>query len=203
MTLDPAPTVAPVDRFCPRCEGDVPAGMALCPRCGERAQDQAVCPICERAWNRAEGTLCPKHDVPLLAWSEHREATMPPEDIASGWVTIARFRHTIAAEPPRIRLEAEGIPTFLDGARMGQNALHNPARGGVSLMVPRDLAADARVVLDQSWAPIRTPDDDLDDDWEEFEPSRRGGIGQIIVVGLIAQIVLPLLYVLGMWLRSQ
>jgi hypothetical protein len=130
MPLHASPTLGPVQRFCPRCEGDVPAGTELCPACGERAQDQAVCSICERAWNLAEGTPCPKHDVPLVAWSEHDEATRPPDDIASGWVTIARFRHTIAAEPPRIRLEAEGIPTFLDGARMGANALHNPGGRG-------------------------------------------------------------------------
>lgn len=191
-----------VPRYCPHCDGEVPAEVALCPRCGERAQDQGVCAVCERAWHLPEGALCPKHDVPLLSWTAHREATAPPEDIASGWVTIARFRHTNAAEPPRIRLEAEGIPTFLDGARMGANAMHNPARGAVSLMVPRDLEADARVILDQSWAPIPLPDDDLEDAWDDLAPSRGLGIAAIVGFSTAFVFALPLLHALWTWLRS-
>ncbi len=202
MVIERATARAAAPRFCPRCDGDVPAGVALCPRCGERGQDQGVCAICERAWHLPEGALCPKHDVPLLGWVAHREAVAPPEDVASGWVTIARFRHTMAAEPPRIRLEAEGIPVFLDGARMGANALHNPARGAVSLMVPRDLEADARVVLDQSWAPIALPDDDLEDAWDDLAPSRGAGIGAIVALSTAFVFALPLLHAIWTWLRS-
>jgi hypothetical protein len=203
MPLEPLSHPAGTPAYCPRCDRDVPAGAALCPRCGERAREQGVCPICERSWRLAAGASCPKHDLPLVSWAEHREGTTPDPQAAGGWVMVARFRHTLAAEPPRIRLEAEGIPTFLDGARMGSNALHNPARGGVGLMVPRGLEADARVVLDQSWGPVPTPDDDLENAWDDLEPRPRHGLGPLLTALLVAQLALPLVYFLWTWLSGR
>jgi hypothetical protein len=205
MITSHPPELARTPRYCPRCDRDAPAGAALCPRCGERARDQAACPICDRPWRLEAGASCPKHDVALVPWAEHQESAAPDPEAAGGWVTVARFRHTLAAEPPRIRLEAEGIPTFLDGARMGANALHNPAKGGVGLMVPRALEADARVVLDQSWAPVRTPDDDLDEAWDSLEPPPRLAHlrpGPALAVGLVALTALPFLWEIWLWLRQ-
>ena len=65
---------------------------------------------------------------------------------------MGRFADTLACQPPRIRLEAEGIPTMIDGARMGDRSMYQVATGGVRLRVPEDLAADARVILAQTWS---------------------------------------------------
>ena len=49
--------------------------------------------------------------------------------------------------PPKlrgIRLEAEGIPTFVDGERMGSRSMYHVATGGVRLMVPDSLAPEPR-----------------------------------------------------------
>jgi hypothetical protein len=80
-------------------------------------------------------------------------------------VTVRSFPHTVAANAARIRLEAEGIPTFLSGARMAESVAYQVATGGVKLQVPRALLADARVLLAQSWAPPFA-DEDLDA-WED------------------------------------
>jgi hypothetical protein len=76
----------------------------------------------------------------------------------------------MAAEAPRIRLEAEGIPTFVEGERMGARSMYHVATGGVKLKVPDNLASDARIILSQTWSATaaeldieETPDGDIDD----------------------------------------
>ena len=68
------------------------------------------------------------------------------------------------------------------------------ATGGVRLQVPQSLAADARVLLSQTWAPV-TADDDLDDAWEELAPdpgaARRSVMKAAILVVLFGPFVVP------------
>ena len=97
--------------------------------------------------------LCPKHDLPL-------DALGPPVlrfDVQGQpvrWVTVCHFNDSLAAQAPRIRLEAEGIPTFVDGERMGAPSMYHVATGGVRLRVPDSLAADARIILSQTWSAL-------------------------------------------------
>ncbi|MBX6312348.1 MAG: hypothetical protein IRY99_05425 [Isosphaeraceae bacterium] len=165
-TSDP-PFITP--RYCPRCRRGRPDQGTLCPECGEALQPQGFCIICERHWLLPAGADCPKHDVPLEAERLPIEPALVPGE-AADWMTVAVYAHPNQAQGPRIRLEAEGIPTFLDGERMGANSLYHAALGGVKLRVPRALAHEARILLAQSWAPAIEPDDDLDDAWEELAP---------------------------------
>ena len=154
--------------FCPRCDCEVRPPAGLCEECGERLIVQGYCPICERSWRLPVGTLCPKHEVEL-------EPEPPGEDFRPDrgesirWVTVEVFANALKAEAPRIRLEAEGIPTFIEGSRMGSSSMYPIATGGVKLQVPQALVAKARVILSQTWGPIAEIDD-LDDAWEELIP---------------------------------
>ncbi|MCA1685306.1 MAG: hypothetical protein LC745_04860, partial [Planctomycetia bacterium] len=111
---------------------------------------------------------------------------------ADRWVTVETFADALKAEAPRIRLEAEGIPTFVEGARMGSHSMYPVATGGVRLQVPRPLAADARVVLSQTWGHVAA--DDLDDAWDELaaEPGsvRRRVMTAVILVILLGPLVM-------------
>jgi len=124
---------------------------------------RGYCPICERRVLRAPGEACPKHDVELLPGP----IGDGPGPGAGRLVTVATFALVGEAHGPRIRLEAEGIPTFLDGERMGTNAIYQVATGGVKLQVPEEQVADARVLLAQSWS---APEQEDDDPWEGLEP---------------------------------
>jgi len=183
-------------RFCPRCGREAGRHATLCDHCGEALRAQGYCPVCERFWRRPVGDDCPKHDIPL------DDAPAPPDHVettGARWVTVAVFSDTQAAEAPRLRLEAEGIPTFIEGSRMGSRSMYHVATGGVRLHVPEPLLADARVLLAQSWAP--TVADDLDDAWEELGPEP--GLGRrSFLEGLAALLLLgPLLLVpLLLWL---
>jgi hypothetical protein len=184
-----------VPRFCPGCGREAMGGSALCAHCGERVRDQGYCPICERFWRLPAGAPCPKHEVEL---DDPPPRTEPhtPGSAATHWVTVETFVDALKAEAPRIRLEAEGIPTFLEGARMGSLSMYDVAIGGVKLQVPQSLAADARVLLAQNWSPP-APVDDLDDAWEELAPEpgsvRRSVMKGVILVILFGPLVLALL----------
>jgi hypothetical protein len=144
-----------------------------------------------------EGTSCPKHDVALAAKISSPADGFPPGP-APRWVTIATFADALAAEAPRIRLEAEGIPTFLEGERMGSVLMYHVATGGVKLQVPQPLSADARVLLAQSWAPPALDGDEaLDDAWEELAPdpgaTRRAIMRGMIVFFMLAPVLMALI----------
>lgn len=165
----PRDEVTLVPRFCPRClrAEEVEPHTTLCGKCGETLRDRGYCPICESYLNQAVGELCAKHDVPL----EDEAAEPDPSEFASrNWVTLETYADRSAAEGLRIRLEAEGIPTFLDGERMGSAAMYQVATGGVKLQVPEDSLDEARILVSQTWSsPVHEPDD-LDDAWDELAP---------------------------------
>lgn len=171
-------------RFCPSCKQDRRPGDRLCPRCGGPVALQGYCSICEGYWRLEPGKPCPKHELPLEA-----ESPLPLTELqaVTAWVTVASFGKPVEAEARRLRLEAEGIPTFLDGARMGANSLYEVATGGIKLQVPRDLVAEARVLLAQTWSsPFK---DDLDDAWEDLAPEP----GAAMVEGLAAVVLAVIL----------
>jgi len=122
----------------------------LCPECGDTVIPQGFCLVCERYWLLPVGAFCPKHDIDLAppASSDGASATGKSVD----WVTVMVFPHSLAARAPRIRLEAEGIRTFLEGERMGEPGMHHAAAGGVKLKVPADQVGDASRVLSQDWS---------------------------------------------------
>jgi hypothetical protein len=170
IEANPAPP-----RYCPRCRLEGKADGPLCAECGEALRDQSYCPICEGFWKLDPGADCPKHEVELLD-----EAPPPPRIFASpgertSLVTVATFSHPNQANAPRIRLEAEGIPTFLDGEHVAGNSFSQVATGCVRLQVPTSLASAARVLISQTWSTPVEPDEDLDDAFEELapEPGRR------------------------------
>jgi hypothetical protein len=153
--------LTPVPQFCPACKNAARVNhvSSLCAECGESLVPQGYCPVCERFIRLPVDDLCPKHDVVL-------EVGPPPaiEPIAADqnvtWVTVKVFSDSLSAAIPRSRLEAEGIPTFVEGERMGSPAMYRVATGGVKLQVPAEQAADARIILSQSWA---LPGDEKDD----------------------------------------
>ena len=202
------PDAVAVPLFCPRCsrervsERDV--GRGLCRVCGDSLQEQGYCPVCESYWCLPAGTDCPKHDIP----TEEGRALVPemqPGRSSVAWVTLQTFADTLASEGPRLRLEAEGIPTFVEGSRMGSRSMYHVATGGVKLQVPEPLAADARVLLSQTWS---TPalEEDFDDAWEELAPdpgsSRRSIMKGAILLVLFGPLIVWLIgWLLGIEVR--
>jgi hypothetical protein len=189
--IEPSDSPLPRPRFCPRCRKKARDQSALCIECGERLIDQGYCPVCEREWVQPVGSSCPKHEVPL-------ESHRPPAwddftpDHDTSWVEVARFAHPSSALAPRLRLDSEGIPTFLDGERVALESAYNLAVGGVKLLVPADLADEARIILNQTWGSPPHPSDDpddLDDAWEDLAPSpadRRRTVMKLIIVAILA-----------------
>lgn len=179
-----------IPTYCPRCNRPGPPDGPLCDRCGEAIRPQGYCPICERRLFRSPGEDCPKHDVPLL--------DAPPEaefDPASArLVTVAVFGLPAEAVGPRLRLDAEGIPTFLQDERIGGQTPYGFATGGLKLQVPEPSAADARVLLSQKWGPADGDDGESDDPWEGLAPEpaerRRSVMKGAILLYLFGPIVL-------------
>jgi hypothetical protein len=191
MPSDPS-TIDP-PHFCPRCGKAGPRGASLCPDCGERLALQGFCGVCERHWPLPVGADCPKHEIPL-----DPERPEPSETWAAGesveWVTVARFDYPNSAHAPRLRLEAEGIPTFLEGERVGAESVYNVAIGGVRLQVPRPLADDARILLSQTWAAPEDLENDLDDAFESLAPEPGAFRRSVMKAIIVALLLLPLLY---------
>jgi len=140
-------------RYCPECEQVEPDDSegSLCPECGGSLIPQGYCPVCEDHWCLGVGALCPKHEVVLEA-SPSRSSEPIPSGHTFSWVTVTVFPNALAAAVPRTRLEAEGIPTFLEGEHMSSLVAYDVATRGVKLQVPVERAAEARIILSQSWA---------------------------------------------------
>lgn len=179
--------IAAGPRFCPHCRREGPDEAVLCPECGGSLRPRGYCAICERSWNAPPGAPCPKHEIELEAWSPELASGQPGEGTIE-WVTVGTFADAMQAQGPRIRLEAEGIPTVLQGERMGSRSMYAVATGGLKLQVPRPLEADARVLLSQSWtSPVS--EDDLDDAWDELAPEP-GALRRRVMKGVIIFLLL-------------
>jgi hypothetical protein len=166
--------------YCPKCCRLRERDQGLCPECGESLGPSGFCPICEGFVLGPPGSDCPKHDVELLDRPEGLEF----DGTSSRLVTIASYGVTSGALGPKLRLEAEGIPTFLLGARMGENSIYQVATGGVKLQVPEEFAADARILLAQSWS-TSLDGDDPDDPWEGLAPDpseRRRSVMKVAIL---------------------
>ncbi len=112
---------------------------------------EGYCPVCERYLPQAVGALCPKHEIELEALDPSISKPFGTGEPIS-WVTVGVYPDSQSTAAPRIRLEAEGIPTFVDGERMGSDGMYCQAIGGAKLQVPAEQVADARVILSQSWS---------------------------------------------------
>ncbi len=125
-----------VPRFCGRCRRTFDPHEALCHACGDALREMGYCPVCEGRVMATPQDLCPKHEIELTAGpaASHLGAS------TSRLVTVATFGIPGDAHGPRLRLEAEGIPAFLQGQRMG--AIYQVATGGVALQVPEEFASD-------------------------------------------------------------
>ncbi|MGC8642032.1 MAG: hypothetical protein ACP5XB_19375 [Isosphaeraceae bacterium] len=164
-----SPQARHAPRFCPRCRvsfADV-SDPSICPSCGDVLIPQGYCPVCEDYWLLPVETACPKHDLPL-------DAIGPPRPLLDGegkpprWTTVAHYGDSQSADAPRIRLEAEGIPTFVEGERMGARSMYHVATGGVLLKVPDTMAHDARIILSQTWS-VTADQLGIEDDDEDAE----------------------------------
>jgi hypothetical protein len=141
-------------RFCKNCGCAAADNLEskLCPECGDLLYPQGYCEVCERHWCLPKGAKCPKHDLVLRARPQPAALGEVRGDSIK-WVTVGRFPTDVAAAGARIRLEAEDIPTFLEGERMAGLGAYSVATGGLKLQVPEHLVADARIILSQRWGP--------------------------------------------------
>lgn len=200
------PGVGP--RFCPGCRRTASDGDSrLCAACGETLQPQGYCTTCEDYWPLQVGMPCPKHETPLEADAPRRaDFVTGTSGAVPRWVTLGTFADAMAAEGLRIRLESEGIPTLLEGERMGSLSMYQVATGGVKLQVPQPLLADARVLLGQSWS-SQVEDDELEDAWDELAPApgalRRSVMTWMIVFILVSPAFLALITLLIDYWRSM
>ncbi|WP_165073663.1 hypothetical protein [Paludisphaera rhizosphaerae] len=198
--------------YCPSCNKTVSdlSAASLCPRCGDRYLPQGYCPVCEAFQPREPGALCAKHDVELLS---EPPAGPPLDEIQGPWVEVAGGLDPTRWEPMRIRLEAEGIPTLIEDGRMGSRSMYQVATGGATLKVPESLAADARVILSQTWSRDAAElGIEPDDDWDDLEDSDglggadsrsrsgRGGWYALVVLELLA-CAAYVLYEIRVWFR--
>ena len=192
---EPSPiTTSEAPRFCTDCGRAAPGawGSGLCGHCGGTLALQGYCPICEGRVRRRVGEPCPKHDVELIA-DEPAPHPIHQDGSVGPWVTVRRFPDSLAASAARIRLDAEGIPTFVEGERMGAPAMYRVATGGVKLQVPEEYAADARIILSQDWSwpgdELAIDEDaatDVDEVGASDAPSPRSFLVEIIVVLALA-----------------
>lgn len=192
--------------FCPRCIAAGEQGRGLCPNCGEAVVPCGYCSTCEAFWNRPIAAACPKHEVELEAAPPTREPLGDPGRPTERWVTVATYGHPNEANAPRIRLEAEGVPTFLDGERVAGSTLYQVATGGVRLQVPESLASSARILLAQTWTadPGATAGGELDDEddvWAGLAPvpgtRRRAAMKVAIILFLIGPGLITLIHSLS------
>ena len=187
-------------RYCGRCRRPGEADETLCYECGDALRPRGYCSVCEGWSSASPGQLCPKHDLELL----EKPAELDFDPSTSRLVTIASFGLPGEAHGPRLRLEAEGIPAFLQGQRMGDHAIYQVATGGVQIQVPEELADEARILLAQTWSLPKDDHDDPDDPWGGLAPDpaerRRSVMKLAIVVFLFGPLVFSLVgLVLTIW----
>jgi hypothetical protein len=160
-------------------------------------------------WPLAVDHLCPKHEIPLEPFEPEADSTSRIAKTPR-WTTVAVYPSPTQAAAPRLRLEAEGIPTFLDGERVGQLEILTVAGSGVKLQVPQEFDADARILLAQSWNPLHTLSAELEDasDPDAFESlapapgTKRRSVMRLAIWIVLLAPLLPLLLHLIASLRS-
>jgi hypothetical protein len=119
-------------------------------------------------------------------------------------IVLARYSVPSEARGPILRLQAEGIPSFLDGEHMGANLVFQGTSGGVRLLVAEEFAAEARVLLSQSWAPVETPEDQAEDDWEGLDaPSQSERRRAVMKKMIIFHLSWPLLAGFIVWFLAR
>lgn len=70
--------------------------------------------------------------------------------MAGGLVTIAQYRDLPEAGLAKSKLEAVGIPCFLDNEyTVGVNWLYSNALGGLKLNVPEECAEEAKAIIEE------------------------------------------------------
>lgn len=188
--------------YCGRCRKPGTTGARLCPECGDALRPRGYCAVCERWCLASPGQPCPKHEVEL----SEGPVGLDFDPSTSRLVTVASFGLPGEAHGPRLRLEAEGIPAFLQGQRMGDNAIYQVATGGVTMQVPEEFADEARILLAQTWSMPKADVDDPDDPWEGLAPDpaerRRSVMKLAIVVFLFGPLVVSLIgLLLSTWGR--
>jgi hypothetical protein len=155
-------------RFCPGCKRPRSSHSGLCPECGDRLESQGYCTVCESYWPIPADEPCPKHELPLVP-----DQPEPLHSVRQGeridWVTVGTYALPYMADAARLRLDAEAIPTLLDGYRMGTNTAYHVATGGIRLQVPRAFQQDARILLSQNWS-VPADDEEDEEDWDEVAP---------------------------------
>lgn len=196
--LGPSPATEPEPTFCPRCRASGEPGRVLCVDCGEPVIARGHCATCEGFWKLPVGADCPKHDTPLDPAPPPPPSAGDPGHRAGRWVTVASYVHPNEANAPRIRLEAEGVPTFLDGERVACASFSQVATGGVHLQVPESLASTARILLDQTWAaPVDPLDEEDDDPWAGLAPEPGGRRRTVMKGAILLMLFGPGLIALG------
>jgi hypothetical protein len=148
---------------------------------------------------RPVGSLCPKHDVELID-VDSPDLEHPPILQQSHLVRLRAFPTANEATAARIRLEAEGIPTFLDTERMGSQSFYDVATGGVKLLVPAELEADARILLHQIWTLPKADLHDDEDEWEELGPVPGSRRREVMRVAILVMLFGPTALFLFRWL---
>ena len=199
---DRRPILSSPTLYCVRCRRPGTPGERLCRECGDALRPQGYCSVCEGWCLAPPGQLCPKHEIELL----EGPVGIDFDPSTSRLVTIASFGLPAEAHGPRLRLEAEGIPAFLQGQRMGDNAIYQVATGGVKMQVPEEFADEARILLAQTWSPPKGDLDDPDDPWEGLAPDpaerRRSVMKLAIVIFLFGPLFFSLIgFLLSIWGR--
>ena len=77
---------------------------------------------------------------------------------------------------------------------MSGHSLQGFSGGGLSLQVPSELVAEARILLDQTWSLPTEAEDDLDDAWEELAPDPGSRRRTVMKVAIVLMLVLPFLW---------
>ncbi len=179
--------------FCTRCRRDRSNDDRMCSECGETLAAQGFCEICDRFWILPVGSLCPKHDSTLSPGPDVVESPFAPGKLPD-WRTVGVYDHALHAGGPRLRLEAEGIPTFLDGERMGDH--HAVAAGGVRLQVPGRWAERAHGLLIAP-RPATDDDDECAHDYDDAPEERGPLLGRIVGWSLLALLAVLLIVVVA------
>ncbi len=108
------------------------------------------CPKCKYEY-RAEQTVCPDCNVPLVDRLPTKTAAAVPDD---SWVSVGRVNSEMTAEMARGALESSNIPSVIVSSAFGTwsgsgstGILEAAGKGSNMVMVPREYRDDAEIIL--------------------------------------------------------